>query len=149
MGRREAAYNPLSYHNGTVWPHDTALAAWGLALSGYTDQAELFGRSLIEAAAFMGYSLPEVFAGYSRSETAFPVAYPTAARPQAWAAGAPVLCLTLLLGLQPDPETGRLRNGQHSSAPAWLEGTRLEGVRALGRTWSIGVRNGDIEVNDV
>ena len=66
----------------------------------------LFGRSLIEAATTLDYSLPEVFAGYARSETAFPVAYPTAAKPQAWAAGAPVLCITLLLGLSPEPLTG-------------------------------------------
>ncbi len=148
MGRREAAYNPLSYHNGTVWPHDTALAAWGLARNGFTDLSHTFGHSLIEAAATLDYSLPEVFAGYARSETAFPVAYPTAARPQAWAAGAPVLCLTLLLGLQPDPLTGVLASSTPADAPDWLEGTRLEGVRALDRIWTIEVKNGAIEVNE-
>ena len=144
----EAAYNPLSYHNGTVWPHDTALAAWGLARSGYTDLAQLFARCLIEAAATLDYALPEVFAGYRRTETAFPVAYPTAAKPQAWAAGAPVLCLTLLLGLQPDPITGTLVSSTPEAAPAWLEGSRLDGVRALGRAWTVEVRNGRIAVNE-
>ena len=115
MGAAEAAYNPLSYHNGTVWPHDTALAAWGLDRAGYTDLAQLFSLSLFEAAASLDYSLPEVFAGYARVKTAFPVAYPTAARPQAWAAGAPVLCLTLLLGLRPDPTKGALVTSTEAS----------------------------------
>jgi glycogen debranching enzyme len=148
MGAGEAAYNPLSYHNGTVWPHDTALAAWGLARAGFTDLAHLFGRSLIEAAATLDYSLPEVFAGYARAETAFPVAYPTAAKPQAWAAGAPILCLTLLLGLRPDPIAGALTSSTPDTAPEWLEGTRLEGVRALGRVWAAEVRNGRIAVDE-
>jgi glycogen debranching enzyme len=147
MGAAEAAYNPLSYHNGTVWPHDTALAAWGLDRAGYTDLAQLFSLSLIEAAASLDYSLPEVFAGYERVKTAFPVAYPTAARPQAWAAGAPVLCLTLLLGLRPDPAAGTLVTST-TRAPNWLEGTRLEGIRAVGRVWSAEVRNGTIVVDE-
>jgi glycogen debranching enzyme len=147
MGSAEAAYNPLSYHNGTVWPHDTAIAAWGLALAGYTGLAQLFSLSLIEAAASLDYSLPEVFAGYERVRTAFPVAYPTAARPQAWAAGAPVLCLTLLLGLRPDPTAGVLATST-LRAPNWLEGTRLEGIRAVGRVWSVEVRNGTIVVDE-
>ena len=147
MGAAEAAYNPLSYHNGTVWPHDTAIAAWGLRAPGHTDLAQLFSLSLIEAAASLDYSLPEVFAGYERVKTAFPVAYPTAARPQAWAAGAPVLCLTLLLGLRPDPIAGVLATST-LRAPNWLEGTRLEGIRAVGRVWSVEVRNGTIVVDE-
>jgi glycogen debranching enzyme len=146
MGAREAAFNPLSYHNGTVWPHDTALAAWGLANEGMTDCARLLARSLIEAAASFDYSLPEVFAGFSRSETTFPVAYPTAARPQAWAAGAPVLCLRLLLGLSPDRKSGTLRADASTPAPGWLEGTILEGVRALGTAWTVKVENGTVGV---
>ncbi len=137
MGAGEAAYNPLSYHNGTVWPHDTALAAWGLARRRLWEESDLLAASLIEASASFDYSLPEVFAGYDRTDTAFPIAYPTAARPQAWAAGAPVLCLTLLLGLRPDPAAGRLVSDRPSAPPAWLVGTRLDGVRALGSTWNV------------
>jgi glycogen debranching enzyme len=148
MGARETAYNPLSYHNGTVWPHDTTLAAWGLANEGLHDGARLLAGSLIEAAGFFDHSLPEVFAGFSRAETAFPVAYPTAARPQAWAAGAPVLCLTLLLGLRPDRASGSLVSDAPAPAPAWLEGTRLSGVRAFGRSWTVTVRNGVVEVGE-
>ena len=146
MGAREAAYNPLSYHNGTVWPHDTALAAWGLTRTGFPEMAHLLARNLIEAAPFFDYSLPEVFAGFARDETAFPVAYPTAARPQAWAAGAPVLCLTLLLGLRPDPSSGQLTGTGSEATLEWLEGTRVSGVHALGKSWQVEVKNGAIEV---
>ena len=147
MGSREAAYNPLSYHNGTVWPQ-TRHSPPGLARSGFHDLAQVFGRSLIEAATTLDYSLPEVFAGYDRSETAFPVAYPTAAKPQAWAAGAPVLCITLLLGLSPEPLTGGLTTSTPNAAPDWLEGTVLDGVRAHDRTWRVEVKNGLIAVNE-
>lgn len=146
MGVGEGAFNPLSYHNGTVWPHDTAIAAWGLARAGFWDLSHMLCRSLIEAAGSFDYSLPEVFAGFSRSETAFPVAYPTAARPQAWAAGAPVLCLRLLLGLRADTRAGRLVSD--APAPAWLGELKLDGVRALGKTWHVEIANGHIEVEE-
>ena len=73
-----------------------------------------------------------MFAGFPRGETPFPIAYPTAARPQAWAAGTPLLLLRLLLGLEPDPESRELRaNG--SVPPDWADGLELDGVRAFGR----------------
>ena len=108
MASDAAAFNPISYHNGTVWPHDTALAAWGLARHGHVAEARRIGRALIEAAAHFDWSLPEVFAGYARDETPFPIAYPTAARPQAWAAGTPILLVRVLLGIEPDRERQRL-----------------------------------------
>lgn len=147
MGAREAAYNPLSYHNGTVWPHDTAIAAWGLARCGYSDEAASLATGLLDAASYFEHSLPEVFAGFARHDTAFPVAYPTSARPQAWAAGAPVLCLTILLGLEPDVQRGEL-TALSPEVPGWLEGTELRGIRALGRTWDIAVENGALEVRN-
>jgi glycogen debranching enzyme len=146
MGARERAYNPLSYHNGTVWPHDTALAAWGLARAGFWADSQLFAASLIEASASFDYSLPEVFAGFARPDTAFPIAYPTAARPQAWAAGAPVLCLTLLLGLRPDPARRELVSDLPIAPPQWLVGTRLDGVRAFDRSWSVVVESDRVVV---
>ena len=146
MGAGEGAYNPLSYHNGTVWPHDTALAAWGLARAGYRAGAVQLACSLLEASCSFDYSLPEVFAGFARDETAFPIAYPTAARPQAWAAGAPVLCLTLLLGLRPDPTTRSLVSHVDGILPDWLEGTRLEGVRAFGEMWNVAVSDGVVRI---
>ncbi len=146
MASDAAAYNPISYHNGTVWPHDTSLAAWGLARHGYTAEARRIARALIEAAAHFDWSLPEVFAGYARNETPFPIAYPTAARPQAWAAGTPILLVRVLLGLEPDRERQRLVSTVTDELPSWLEGLRIEGVRAYGRMWTVAVERGHVTI---
>jgi glycogen debranching enzyme len=146
MANDEAAYNPISYHNGTVWPHDTAFAAWGLARHGYVEGARRVGRALIEAAGHFDWSLPEVFAGYARDETPFPIAYPTATRPQAWAAGAPILLVRILLGLEPDRARQRLVSTVRDELPSWLDGLRLEGVRAYGRVWTVSVERGQVSV---
>ena len=146
MASDAAAFNPISYHNGTVWPHDSALAAWGLARHGYVAEARRIGRALIEAAAHFDWSLPEVFAGYARDETPFPIAYPTAARPQAWAAGTPILLVRVLLGLEPDRERQRLVSTVTDELPSWLDGLRIEGVRAYGRTWTVAVERGHVTI---
>jgi glycogen debranching enzyme len=99
MSTGDAAYNPIEYHNGTVWPHDTALIAEGLRRYGYREQASALAFGLLEAAAAFAYRLPEVFAGFPRAETGMPVEYPTACRPQAWAAATPLLAIRTLLGL--------------------------------------------------
>jgi glycogen debranching enzyme len=147
MSTTDAAYSPLSYHNGTVWPHDTSLAAWGLARYGRWEEALRIVRTLFTAAEHFAWSLPEVFAGFPRSETPFPIAYPTAARPQAWAAGAPVLLLQLLLGLRPDRRGQRLLVEAPEPLPAWAGSLRLEGVRAFDRTWEILLEDGAISVS--
>jgi len=146
MASDEAAYNPISYHNGTVWPHDTSLAAWGLARLGYPEAARRVSRALIEAAGHFDWSLPEVFAGYARDETPFPIAYPTAARPQAWAAGTPILLVRVLLGIEPDRVRQRLVSNVTDELPSWLEGLRVEGVRAFGRNWSVAVERGRVTI---
>ena len=146
MASDAAAYNPISYHNGTVWPHDSALAVWGLARHGYVAEARRISRALIEAAAHFDWSLPEVFAGYAREETPFPIAYPTAARPQAWAAGTPILLVRVLLGIEPDRARQRLISTVTDELPSWLDGLRIEGVRAYGRTWTVAVERGHVTI---
>jgi glycogen debranching enzyme len=146
MASDAAAFNPISYHNGTVWPHDTALAAWGLARHGYVAEARRIGRALIEAAGHFDWSLPEVFAGYARDETPFPIAYPTAARPQAWAAGTPILLVRVLLGIEPDRQRQRLVSNVMDELPSWLDGLRIEGVRAYGHTWTVSVDRGHVTI---
>ena len=101
LGAREAGYNPLGYHTGTVWPHDNSLIAAGLARYGHHDAARTIASAILAAAPHFEHRLPEVFAGYPAAVTTVPVAFPTASRPQAWAAGAPLLLLTTLLDLQP------------------------------------------------
>jgi glycogen debranching enzyme len=97
----QGVYNPLEYHNGTVWPHDTALIAAGLARYGRRAEAGRLAMAILEAARHFDYRLPEVFVGYDRAATEVPVAYPSACSPQAWAAATPLLLLRVLLGLEP------------------------------------------------
>ncbi|HEY6797102.1 MAG TPA: glycogen debranching N-terminal domain-containing protein [Kineosporiaceae bacterium] len=98
----QTGYNPIGYHLGTVWPHDTAFAVLALAQHGYAAQAAQVAMSLLEAAEMLGGRLPEAFAGFAREQTAFPAEYPTACSPQAWASGAPLLLIRALLGLETD-----------------------------------------------
>jgi glycogen debranching enzyme len=102
MAEGEGGYNPIEYHNGTVWPHDNSFIAAGLARYGYREEAARVAQAVLEAATYFDYRLPEVFAGYPREQTKFPVEYPTASSPQAWATGAPLLLIRVLLGLGPD-----------------------------------------------
>lgn len=86
------AYNPMSYHNGSVWPHDTAIAVAGLLryphVPGAVQLAERLAVGLLNAAAAFGGRLPELYRGFPRSEFASPVPYPTSCSPQAWASAA-------------------------------------------------------------
>jgi glycogen debranching enzyme len=145
MAAGEGAYNPLVYHNGTVWPHDNSLIAWGLARAGRANDAARILHTMIEAAAHFDYRLPEVFAGFPRHRTHFPVVYPTASSPQAWAAATPVLLLQIVLGLVPDRPAGALRS-EAEELPEWAEGLVLDGVRAFGQRWSVYVEGGAVAV---
>ena len=127
------SYNPLSYHNGSVWPHDTAIAAHGLARYGFTEQAGKLTRALLDAAAAMGGRLPELFAGFSREEYAEPVAYPTSCSPQAWASAAPLLALRAALGVEVDVPAGRVSAAPGlppSMLPLRVDSLRLGRARA-------------------
>jgi glycogen debranching enzyme len=147
MSTDDRGYNPLAYHNGTVWPHDNSLIAWGLARYGRWPEAYRVVRQMLTAARHFDYQLPEVFAGLPRTETRFPIAYPTAARPQAWAAGTPVLLLQLLLGLQPDRRQSTLETVAPPELPAWAGSLRLSGVRAFERMWDIRLEEGAVRVS--
>ena len=124
MSASDAGYNPIEYHNGTIWPHDTAFIAEGMRRYGHREQASHLALMLIQAAEAFEYRLPEVFAGFPREETGAPVEYPTASRPQAWAAGAPLLALRTALGL--DVVDGKLRIDPHLSE-GWGQ-VRLEKI---------------------
>src|SRR5207237_237004 len=138
MSTGDAGFNPLSYHNGTVWPHDNSLVAAGLARYARWPEAQRLVQRMLTAAQHFSYQLPEVFAGMRRSETQFPIAYQNAARPQAWAAGTPVLLLQLLLGLQPDRRRHALQTVAPAELPSWVgQELRLAGVRAFDRQWDV------------
>jgi glycogen debranching enzyme len=146
MSEDDAAYSPLSYHNGTVWPHDNSLIALGLAQYERWPEAQRIVQRTLAAARHFDFQLPEVFAGLRRSETPFPIAYPTAARPQAWAAGTPILLLQLLLGLEPDVHHEVLLSCAPDELPAWIGNIEMTGVRAFARSWNVRLAGGRVTV---
>jgi glycogen debranching enzyme len=91
------AYNPVSYHNGSVWPHDNALIVAGLMRYGFVKEAQQLSSAFIEAAEYSDNRLPELFCGFSRSDYPQPLPYPTACSPPAWAAATPVMLIRSLL----------------------------------------------------
>jgi glycogen debranching enzyme len=127
LGTSMTAYNPLSYHNGSVWPHDSAIALAGLARYGHLTEARTLAEGLIACAMPTEGRLPELFAGIDRQELAIPVSYPSSCSPQAWAAAAPLLMIRGLLRFDPDVPAGRFH--LEPAVPSeWLP-MRLEGVR--------------------
>jgi glycogen debranching enzyme len=125
----QPAYNPLSYHNGTVWPHDNALAAMGMANYGLVREAGQVLDGLWAAAQhFRQLRLPELFCGLSRGLGQFPVHYPVACSPQAWSSAAWFLLLRAILGLQPDAP-GRTLRIVSPWLPPWMDDLTLEGLR--------------------
>jgi glycogen debranching enzyme len=133
LSTHDRGYNPIGYHVGTVWPHDNSLIALGLARHGYREESNRIATALIDAATFSGYRLPEVFSGYGRSVSRFPVPYPTACSPQAWATAAPMLFLRTMLGL--DAVDGALVIDP--VVPAEIGGIAIRGVPALGALWDL------------
>ena len=106
----QPGYNPLGYHVGTVWPHDTAIAVAGLRRYGFTGEAAQLANGLLDAArTFPLFRMPEVFCGFARAETGHPVAYPVSCAPQAFAATAPFFLLQALLGIEADAPHRTLR----------------------------------------
>lgn len=101
LAKGEARYNPIGYHNGTIWPFDNSFVAWGLRNYGFAEEAATIANGILDAARYFSGRLPEAFGGYPRELTKFPVEYPTACSPQAWSTGAPLLLLRTMLGLEP------------------------------------------------
>jgi len=131
MAVGEGGYNPIEYHNGTVWPHDNSFIAAGLARYGYHEEAARIAVAVLEAATYFSYRLPEVFAGYERERTGSPVEYPTASSPQAWATGTPLLLIRVLLGLD-------AREGELVSDPALPGNVRTLALRGVPGVWGSG-----------
>jgi N-terminal domain of (some) glycogen debranching enzymes/Amylo-alpha-1,6-glucosidase len=136
MSAGNAAYNPLSYHCGSVWSHDTAIAISGLFRSGHGDVAARLADGLLSAAAAFGWRLPELFSGEDRG----PLPYPAACRPQAWSAAAAGALTQALLGLDVDVPAGLVRI-QPPSVPVGGAGrrVRIDGLVAGQETFTAGV----------
>jgi len=129
LAKGQPAYNPLSYHDGTVWPHDNAMAAMGMAYYGMTRSAGRVLEGLWSAAQhFRHLRLPELFCGLDRGTGHFPVHYPVACSPQAWASGSLFLLLRACLGLFPDAPRRALQIAS-PALPEWLDHLTLTGLR--------------------
>jgi glycogen debranching enzyme len=135
MAEGEGGYDPDSCHNGSVWPHDNALIACGLQRYGFREEANRVAVALLEAAVYFDHRLPEVFAGYSRSEVHEPVELPRSCTPQAWAAGTVALLVRAMLGVEPDPESQRLL--LDPALPRHVSRLRLDGIPAFGERCTI------------
>jgi glycogen debranching enzyme len=123
-----AGYNPISYHIGSIWPHDNAICATGLWRYGFSEEASRVAATLLDATQFFRDArLPELFCGFDRAASPYPVPYPVACSPQAWASGATFQLVEAMLGLAPDAAHRELQL-RNPLLPAWLPDVRLENL---------------------
>ena len=144
LSETAVGYNPMSYHVGSVWPHDNAIIAAGLMRYGFVDEALRVIMALFEAAALQGHRLPELFSGLARDDVPFPVAYPSSCSPQAWAAASPLLCLRTMLRLDP-----WLPHGKVWVAPVLPESIgylRVEKIPLAGRRVTVEVEDERVKI---
>jgi glycogen debranching enzyme len=145
LSSRSPRFSRLSYHGGSVWPHDTAVAVRGLARDGYVDPAAALAAGVVAASEGVAYRLPELYGGDRAGDVEFPVDYPASCRPQAWAAAAPLACLVAVTGLDVDAATGRVDVPDRVSDR--LGPFTLRGVRAGGQALTVRVGpGGDVSV---
>ena len=139
-----APFNPVSYHNGSVWPHDNALCAAGLARYGFIEEAHrVIGAQVDVAVAHQG-RLAELVAGFERGDPPSPASYPTSCSPQAWAAAAPLLWLRTLLRLDPWAPHGQV--WLHPELPPGMRRLRVDGIAIAGQRVTVAVEDGQVEV---
>jgi glycogen debranching enzyme len=134
-----ARYNPMSYHNGSVWPHDVALCAAGMARYGERDGVVRLLGDMFEAAVHFGLRLPELFCGFDRAPGEAPVAYPVACLPQAWAAGSVFMLLQACLGVTVEAARQRVRV-THPRLPDGIEAIHVSGLQVGQSRFDLNVR---------
>ncbi|MCD1295283.1 amylo-alpha-1,6-glucosidase [Methanocella sp. CWC-04] len=129
MSSHEKRYNPLGYHNGTIWPHDNSIIAMGLSKYGFKNEALTLFNGLFEAASFQPrYRLPELFGGYEREKYSIPTKYPVACSPQAWSSGSIPYMLISSLGLVPDALNNSLSMIK-PELPVWLDHVKINNLK--------------------
>ena len=138
-------FNPIGYHTGSIWTHDTAIAAWGLAREGRRDEATRVARSLLASAEAFDYRWPELYAGAGVLDR--PVPYPASCRPQAWSAASAAVLISVALGFEPDAPAGRLT--LRPARPAAYGPMTVRGLRFAGQSFGVRVApDGSAEVLD-
>ncbi|MBP0494716.1 amylo-alpha-1,6-glucosidase [Pararoseomonas indoligenes] len=141
----ESRYNPMSYHNGSVWPHDNGLIALGMKRYGLNAQLERLLTGIYDSALAVDmYRLPELFCGFPRRHGEGPTAYPVACLPQAWAAATVYASLGAMLGVSFRPEEGVIRFVR-PFLPSWLEELRIENLRLGAATVDVRLRRHDTD----
>lgn len=145
-----ARFNPMSYHNGSVWPHDNALIAAGVARYGYHPEASRIFEGLFAASSYIDLRrLPELFCGFPRQRSQGPTFYPVACSPQAWAAAAPLLLLQACLGLDFDTRESAI-TFENPSLPPFLDEVLFRNLAVGGGSADVAVRrSGERVVVDV
>lgn len=141
----EPGFDPMSYHCGTVWPHDGTLCAVGLARYGMHREAVMVSDAMLATSEAFNGRLPEFFCGFDRRDIATPVPFPTSCSPQAWAAASPLLLLRMLLGLEPDGD-GTLRASPIPDAFEQLDDLSWAGIRCGGGVYDVRVDDGVVSV---
>jgi glycogen debranching enzyme len=143
----EARYNPMSYHNGSIWPHDNALIALGLARYGLKHSVEHVFKGLFDAATYMDFRrLPELFCGFRREPRRGPTLYPVACSPQAWASATPFTLLEAALGLQFDATASEIRL-HNPRLPVFLNEVILRDIRLGESSVDLRLRRHDEDVS--
>ena len=137
------SYNPVSYHNGSVWPHDTVIGASGIARYGFRAEAERVLAGLLDAAEAFGGRLPELFCGFDRADVPVPVPYPTSCSPQAWAAAVPFEVLRLVVGLDAHVPQGLLTATRAMPLAGHVD---IDGLRLGDRTVTLHADASDVRV---
>ena len=141
------AYNPFSYHTGSVWPHDNAMIAGGFRRYGYPDHAAQVARGIFDAAErFVAHRLPELFAGLPRQAGSFPVQYLEANVPQAWAAASVFRLIAILCGIHASTASGTPRLFVDPALPDWLPRLTLRNLRAGRGAMTLAFDDGQVEV---
>ena len=141
------AYNPFSYHTGSVWPHDNALISGGFRRYGYDDEAAKVASGMFDAAGrFVATRLPELFAGLPRQTGSFPVQYLGANVPQAWAAGAIFRFIAVLCGIHATSDAEGSKLYVHPALPPWLPEVSLHGLRVGSGALSLRFHDAKVEV---
>ena len=141
------AYNPFSYQLGSVWPHDNAMIAGGFRRYGFDAEAAKVARGIFDAAErLLGYRLPELYSGLPRHEASFPVQYPGANVPQAWAAGSVLRLVAILAGIHATTDAAGSRLYVNPALPSWLPSLTIRNLRAGNGSMDLALDDGKVDV---